>query len=269
MIDLSITFVSYHDEEDVRDAVGSLLEHTTDEISKRIYIVDNGGGDGGLEGLEEAYPEVSCLIPGENLGFGGGNNYVLPWLDSRYHAILNPDILFVEDSFLALLSFMRDTGAGMAAPRLVDEEGKRQASCRRELTVMDLFLRLVVPARFLEGDPDEARGIVRWLRRRNAYHTMQDMDYGEPFRVPFAQGSFLVVRTDLFRELGGFDTRYFMYMEDADLCRRVNERSSLWYCPGTEAIHKWRRGSRKDKGLRRMHIRSMVRYFRKWGWKLW
>ena len=98
---------------------------------------------------------------------------------------------------------------------------------------------------------------------------MQDMDYGKPFQVPFAQGSFLVVQTGLFQQIGGFDERYFMYMEDADLCRRVNMASSLLYCPDTEVIHKWERGSHKDKKLRRMHVESMIRYFSKWGWKLW
>ena len=65
------------------------------------------------------------------------------------------------------------------------------------------------------------------------------------------------------------DLRYFMYMEDADLCRQVNLVSSLWYCPGTAVIHKWERGSHKDGRLFRLHIRSMLQYFRKWGWKLW
>lgn len=98
---------------------------------------------------------------------------------------------------------------------------------------------------------------------------MQDMDYEKPFPVPFAQGSFLVIRTELFRELEGFDERYFMYMEDADLCKRVNNVSSLWYCPDTAVIHKWERGSHKDKKLLKIHILSMFRYFRKWGWKIW
>ncbi len=273
MTELSIAIVAYHDGDDVKNAVSSILAHTDRAISKQIYIVDNGGVDGRLPGLAEAYPEVRYLSPGKNLGFGGGHNYALPFLDSRFHAILNPDILLVEDSFSAILEFMRDERIGMAAPRLVSADGKRQASCRRELTVADLLLRMAVPGRILEGKggagAEQARGPLGWLRRRNAYHTMQDMDYRKPFPVPFAQGSFLVVRTELFRELGGFDRRYFMYMEDADLCRRVNEKSSLWYCPYTEAVHKWERGSHKDLRLFRAHVASMARYFHKWGWSLW
>lgn len=254
MTDISITIVAYNDEEDVRNAVCSIVEHTAVTISKKIYIVDNSTEKNQLSTLEETYPEVSYVKPGENLGFGGGHNYVLPRLDSKFHAIVNPDIILTEDSFSVLLKFMEKETIGMAIPRMTDEGGNLQAVYRRELTVADMGIRMFLSSHF---------------KKRQAYHTMQDMDYQNPFEVPFAQGSFLFIRTELFRALGGFDSRYFMYMEDADLCRQVNERSSLWYCPYTTVIHKWERGSHKDRKLLKIHITSMLRYFQKWGWKLW
>ncbi len=254
MTDISITIVAYHNEEDVRNAVDSIVENTAASISKIIYIVDNSTEETKLSSLAEKYQDVVYVTPGRNLGFGGGHNYVLDQLDSRYHAIVNPDILLKEDSFAILLSFLQETSAGMAVPRITDEEGRLQAVYRRELTVADMGIRM-----FLSGH----------FKKRQQYHTMQEMDYGKPFLVPFAQGSFLVIRTELFQKLRGFDPRYFMYMEDADLCRRVNQVSSLWYCPDTFVIHRWERGSHKDKKLLKLHIQSMWRYFRKWGWKLW
>ncbi len=254
MTDISITIVAYNNETDVKDAVRSIMEQTNGKLSKKIYIVDNSTEANQLSSLAEEYADVVYQRPGENLGFGGGHNYVLPELDSQYHAIVNPDILLTEDSFSVLLSFMEQSQAGMAVPRLLDEKGNLQAVYRRELTVFDMAVRMFFSAHF---------------HKRQYYHTMQDMDYGNPFPVPFAQGSFLVIRTELFRELGGFDERYFMYMEDADLCKRVNKVSRLWYCPGTAVIHKWERGSHKDIRLLRIHISSMFQYFRKWGWKLW
>lgn len=254
MTDISITIVAYNNEQDVRNAVCSMIEYTAEALSKKIYIVDNSTAKNRLSSLAEEYQEVIYRKTQENLGFGGGHNYVLEELDSKYHAIVNPDILLMEDSFSMLLDFMEETGAGMAAPRLVDEEGRLLAVYRRELTVLDMGIRM-----FLSGH----------FKKRQYYHTMQDMDYGKPFAAPFIQGSFLVVRTELFQSLRGFDPRYFMYMEDADLCKRVNQVSSLWYCPDTAVIHKWERGSHKDARLLKLHIQSMVRYFRKWGWKLW
>jgi len=90
------------------------------------------------------------------------------------------------------------------------------------------------------------------------------LDYAKPFEVPFAQGSFLVIKTELFKKLRGFDERFFLYMEDADLCKRVNNVSNLLYCPETFVIHKWEKGSHKNFALFKLHVSSMVKYFLKW-----
>lgn len=252
MTDISIAIVAYNDEEDVCRVVASIEAYTAEHITKKIYIIDNSSEENKLSALEQKYPDVSYLKTGQNLGFGGGHNKVLPLLDSRFHAIVNPDILLCMDAFDVLMRFMEDEKIGMSVPRIVDEQGKLLSVYRRELTVWDMFLRM-----FLKGA----------FQKRQAYHTMQDMDYDRPFEVPFAQGSFLVVRTELFRQLGGFDERFFLYMEDADLCRRVNQVSKLWYCPDATVIHKWERGSHKNKKLFRIHVKSMISYFYKWGWK--
>ncbi len=260
MKDLSITIVSYHDEEDVKKAVDSIEAHTPKSISKQIYIVDNAeasdskenAGMSAFKELTQKYEDVIYLSTGENLGFGCGHNYVLEQLDSKYHAIVNPDIIFEEDVFSKLLAFMEDEKIGMCVPRLVDEEGTLLAVYRRDLTVWDMFIRM-----FLKGA----------FKKRQAYHTMQDADYTKPFHVPFAQGSFLVIRTDLFKQLRGFDERFFLYMEDADLCKRVNQVSCLCYCPDATVIHKWKKGSHKSGKLFKLHVKSMFSYFCKWGWR--
>lgn len=254
MTDLSITIVAYNNEEDVTKAVCSIMEHTALSMSKNIYLVDNSTHPNTLNALENRFPQVTYIKTERNLGFGRGHNQVLPLLDSKYHAIVNPDIILTEDSFSVLVDFLNKNDYGMVIPKLLDTDGNLQAVYRRELTVFDMFIRFFLKKGF---------------KKRKAHHTMQDMDYTKPFPVPFAQGSFLVVRTSLFKELGGFDDRFFMYVEDADLCKRVNACSSLYYCPDTTVVHKWEKGSHKDKFLRKEHIRSMFRYFNKWGWKLW
>lgn len=275
MKDLSITIVSYHNEEDVVKAVESIEAYTPKNIQKQIFVVDNIDrvadensivsenhgrdvsvkemSDNRLMMLESQYADVKVLATGKNLGFGGGHNYVMGQLDSKFHAIVNPDIILEEDAFSALLEFMEDESIGMCVPRLVDERGELLAVYRRELTVWDMFLRM-----FLKGA----------FKKRQAYHTMADADYTKPFDVPFAQGSFLLIRTELYKRLGGFDERFFLYMEDADLCKRVNEVSRLVYCPKATVVHKWERGSHKSGKLFKLHVQSMIAYFSKWHWKL-
>lgn len=251
MKDLTIAIVSYRNEEDVKKAVESIERQTPKEIEKQIFIIDNAEPpEFELKVLQKKYKDVTYVSTGKNLGFGGGHNTVLKQLDSRYHAIVNPDILLKEDAFSKLIDFMKDESIGMCVPRLVNEEGELLAVYRRDLTVWDMFIRMFLKKAF---------------KRRQAYHTMQDADYTKPFDVPFAQGSFLLIRTELFKKLGGFDERFFLYMEDADLCKRVNGVSRLCYCPDTEVIHKWEKGSSKNGKLFKLHVQSMIIYFRKWG----
>ena len=268
MKDLSITIVSYHNETDVVKAVESIELNTPKSIHKQIFVVDNRNvafsednqtamqqklSANVLMQLERQYSDVKIVTTGKNIGFGGGHNYVMEQLDSKFHAIVNPDIILEMDAFSALISFMQDESIGMCVPRLVDEKGQLLAVYRRELTVWDMFLRMFLKSAF---------------KKRQAYHTMADADYRKPFEVPFAQGSFLLIRTELFKSLGGFDERFFLYMEDADLCKRVNEVSRLVYCPFATVVHKWERGSHKSGKLFKLHIQSMIAYFSKWHWKL-
>lgn len=249
-VDLSISIVSYYSYDEVSRLLETIEKYTSPELKKVVYIIDNGNQAGEYAGLQ--YEDVVYMNTGTNLGFGAGHNYVLDQLDSDYHAIVNPDILLTEDSFGRILEFMEHNEAGMCIPRLTDAGGNRLQVYRREITVLDVFIRMF------------CRGL---FKKRAAYHTLEGQDYSEPFLVPFAQGSFLVIRTELWKQLGGFDERYFMYLEDADLCKRVNEISGVIYYPGTSVIHEWKRESHRNKKLFKCHLRSMHEYFRKWGYR--
>lgn len=259
-VKLSVSIVAYNNYEDIKEALTSMEEYTSPELSKRVFIVDNGVAISSPSSVEEfksfieKMADVEYIDAGGNVGFGKGHNVSITEMDSEYHAIVNPDILFCEDSFSNITDWMdANNDIGMVIPYITDEAGNKQEVYRRELTVFDMFNRMI-----LKG----------FFRKRFDKHIMKDMDYSKPFNVPFGQGSFLVVRSDLFKELGGFDDNFFMYCEDADLCRRVNLVSKLMYYPGTRVIHKWEAGSHRNKTLFKYHVQSMRYYFKKWGWKL-
>lgn len=160
----------------------------------------------------------------------------------------------VENSFDKIIPYLESNlNVGAVIPRLVDRNHQIEPVYRRELTLFDIFIRYFHPWNL--------------FNKRRAYHTMQDKDYSKPFRVPFGQGSFLVVRTELMQKLNGFDEQYFMYVEDADLCKRINEISILEYFPKTEVIHLWEKGSHKNIKLMKWHMQALIKYFKKWGIK--
>lgn len=258
-VKLSACIVAYNNYEDIKAAITSMEQFTSPELAKRIYIVDNGVAISSPSDVEEFKEfiekcnDVEYIDAGQNLGFGKGHNAVLNRLDSEYHAIVNPDVLFCEDAFSKIIAWMDELNdIGMVIPDITDEFGKRQLVYREELTVFDMFVRFF------------CKGV---FKKRVKRHTLQDKDYSKPFQVPFGQGSFLVVRTDLFKELKGFDDNFFMYVEDADLCKRVNQVSKLMYFPGARVIHKWGKGSHGNKVLFKYHVQSMKYYFKKWGVK--
>lgn len=259
MIDITIAVVAYVNYEEVIELVKSIEMHTDKKITKKIFIIDNSSDK--TDNSQKAqlvdsigvYEDVEYVNINDNLGFGKGHNSIIPLLNSKYHAIVNPDIVLQEDSFSKIIEFMDTSSAGLCIPHMVDEHGTRLDVYRRELTVFDVFVRFFCSNHF---------------KRRQRWHTMQSSNYDKPFRVPFGQGSFLVIRTELFKEISGFDERFFMYLEDADLCKRVNEISEVVYFPGTTVIHKWERGSHKNLKLFKMHMKSMFKYFSKWGFKL-
>lgn len=259
-VKLSVCIVAYNNYKDIKNLLESMEKYTPSTLSKTIYIVDNGSRISDSNEIDDFknfinnYSDVEYIDALENVGFGKGHNQVLNVLDSEYHAIVNPDIVFCEDTFSKIINWMDvNKEVGMAIPLIVDEKGNRQEVYRRELTVFDMFNRMFLKETF---------------KGRAKKHTMQDMDFEKPFDVPFGQGSFLVIRTELFKNLGGFDDGYFMYCEDADLCKRVNYISKLMFYPGTKVIHKWEKGSHKNKTLLKYHINSTIYYFKKWGWRL-
>lgn len=254
--DLSITIVVYRNYSDVKKALKTIENYTSKKIQKQIYIVDNGTRVSDLKDITdfktfiEQYSDIEYIDLKDNIGFGKGHNYIIDKLDSKYHAIVNPDILLKEDSFSKILKYMDENNdVGMCIPKIIGMDGEILRVYREEVTIWDMFIRMF---------------FKKALKKRFDKHTLQDKDYTKEFQVPFGQGSFLVIRTELFKELNGFDENYFMYMEDADLCKRVNYYSKLMYYPGTTVIHKWEKGSHKNKKLFMYHVKSMIYYFKKW-----
>lgn len=261
MAKVDISIVAYKNYKKIINCVESILSNTDLSILGYIYIVDNTECEYQNEYLNcisklKQFKNVKYIKMEKNRGFGAANNVALKESKNDYFAIVNPDILLTQETFSKIINFMsRDKTIGAVIPKLLDGNGKRIDAYRRELTIWDLLIRYT--HRYIK------------VSKRYDYHIMKDKDFNKPFNVPFAQGSFLVVDTNYLKKIEGFDERYFMYVEDADISKKINEFKRLVYFPSVSVIHFWQKGSHSNAKLMLVHLSSMIKYFAKWGikWK--
>ncbi len=226
------------------------------KISAKAYVVDNSPSDD-LRAVAEKY-RVVYIHSSENIGFGRGHNLALGRIgcSSTYHLILNPDISFGPLILGELHEFLEmNPEIGWVMPSVLYPDGTRQNLCKRLPSPWDLFSR-----RFLMNYEFDLPLIGRSRFECN------DMDLTRPRPIPYLSGCFAFVRTDLIQAVGGFDERFFMYLEDTDLVRRIGEIALTVFYPYATVYHVHGRGSYKSLKLLGHHLLSAVRYFNKWGW---
>lgn len=255
MADMSLAIVSYKNKTDITECLSSLYAFVSPKDID-VYIINNSQF-GDLDSLAIKFP-VKIIQGRGNVGFGAGHNQVIPFLVSRYHAIVNPDIIFTENPFKEILSFMKShEDVGCVSPIMYSSNGKMQPVYRREISLKSLFCRYM-PMPF---------AAIPYIKKCKMHQTMSDVEKTHPFECEFIQGSFLVVKTEMFKGLQGFDERFFMYAEDADLCKRIRKTHKVMCDPNCRIVHKWEKQSHRNLKLLNIHVQSLIKYINKWGWK--
>lgn len=231
-----------------------------------VYVVDNGESAAdramtleGVRGWPAPAGGLDVVAGHGNVGYGRANNLVLERLRSDVHLVMNPDVELEPATLAAGLGALEaHPDVGLVAPDAVDEAGARQWLCKRYPSALVLFLRGFAP-----------RALQAPFARLLASYEMRDV-IGERFvrGVPLASGAFMLVRTALFRALGGFDPAYFMYFEDYDLSLRVGRQAAIAYVPQMRILHHG--GDASRKGLRHVawFAASARRFFSRHGWKI-
>jgi GT2 family glycosyltransferase len=188
---------------------------------------------------------------GVNVGFGRGHNEVFKqtYKKDTTYLFLNPDLYISGANVKKILAlFKRYPRVGLISPKLLNPDGSIQLT-----------------SRFI---PNPLTLIARFIFKKNLGAITFDY-YKHNFVAPFISGACMFVRGSLFKVIDGFDPRYFMYMEDLDLCRKIQSKEySLLLCADISAIHEHAKGSSKNLTLFLHHLVSMIRYFNKWGWMM-
>lgn len=247
--DLTVSIVNYNDFAQTREAVRSLIEHT-EGLKYKLYVIDNASKDGSAEKIANEFPMISIILCDRNLGYGAANNLVLPKIDSTYHLVMNPDIVFRDNALGELFHYMEENpDVGVCGPSVYYMNGSPQALPKRNPRLLYLLANRIPGYR---------------LEKYRREYRMLDRDLRSPTDVEFVSGSFMFMRTPLFKEAGGFDERFFMYFEDADLTRRIAKRSRAVYVPDVGVLHGYRRSSARRPRYFVIHVASMFKYFLKW-----
>jgi GT2 family glycosyltransferase len=230
-----------------------------------LHVVDNGPAEAESR-LEEALQAwdldagaVELHAGHGNVGYGRANNLVLERLASDVHLIMNPDVELEPGALCATLAALDGhPDVGMVAPSVYGDDGTPQYLCKRYPSVWVLFLRGFAPG-FLR------RRFARAIDDYEMRDVIADRFVGS---VPLASGCFLVARTPLLVDLGGFDPRFFMYFEDYDLSLRMGRRADVAYVPEARIVHHGGEAARKGPRHIAWFMRSAWRFFATHGWKL-
>ena len=243
------SIVTYNNISTIAKTLETLFGETKD-IDFKLYVLDNGSSDGTPEFIEKNYPDVTVIRSGKNVGFGAGHNIIINQVKSKYHAVINPDIVLTQNAVKKMADYMdENSDIGLLSPRICFPDGRDQILGKR-----NPHLKYLVASRLRGDEPSKL------LRE----YAMLDCDLSKPTEIENATGCFMFIRTDVLKSIGGFDDGFFMYFEDADLARRINEVSKCVYYPDAVVNHVWGRDSKRNFKLMLVHINSMLRYFRKW-----
>lgn len=181
---------------------------------------------------------LTVIRNAEPKGFGANHNAAFRQSRSPFFCVLNPDIHIAENPFPGLIRELQVPKSGLVAPRIVNPDGETEDSARRFPTLLFLLRKALGLARKLDYE-------VSTL----------------PLSPDWVAGMFMLLRSETFAEVGGFDERYFLYYEDVDLCRRLRRHGyDVRLVPTVTAVHDARRESRRSLRHMRWHLASVLRF---------
>lgn len=205
-----------------RQIVGAALEAARTAHLEGLLdciVVDNASTDGTADFIAKQHPWARLIRSPENLGFGRGCNLAFQHVTTPFVILVNPDAILDAPAAHTLIEFLQhNPEAGIAAPATLDDDGQPQ--CAGTMATPSALLYSVLGG------------------HTRAYPNRRPILPGQaPFRTSWVCGAVMIIRADLFRKLGGFDERFFLYFEETDLCRRAAERGAQIWAVGQAVAH--------------------------------
>ncbi len=237
----------------LKKAIKSVLDTS---LNITLYLIDNSPIDT-LKTLAALDTRITYIHNPSNLGYGAAHNIAIAKsIESgiNYHLVLNPDVYFENGVLEKVVTYMdANLDVGLLMPKVLYPNGDIQYIAKLLPTPWDLFARRFIP-------------IKSYLEKINRRYSLIFFDYSSTVQIPFVSGCFMFLRTDTLKQVGIFDENYFMYLEDADLSRRIGTISKTILYPHVHIYHEYERGAHKSFRLLWIFICSTFTYFNKYGW---
>jgi GT2 family glycosyltransferase len=257
--ELMLLFVAYHSSPGEVERLKACLQGLPRSVGYAVVVNDYQAGEA-VEALAEGADYFLCCR--DNPGYGRAINRLVNQIVDmpRYLAVMNTDLRWDTEFFPRLLAWLQEhPEVSLAVPQIRDAHGEIQKLCKRDPTLLALLSRRFLPNCLKPG----------WLKRYDKWYVMEDHDYSEIFDVPYLSGCCMLMRSHDFQSVGGFEEDFFLYLEDADITRKLRSLGRCIHLPIASITHDWGRGNYKSIHLVLVNIHSAWVYFKKWGWQPW
>jgi GT2 family glycosyltransferase len=238
MPEVSIIILTYNSSRFIESLLKSLKEFGK---GSEILVVDNASNDDTVK-IAKRFEEVRVVETGKNLGFAKGNNYGAEKAKGNFLLFINPDTLFNKGNLTDFLKhFKENEKIGIIGGKMIGYDKKPEKSAGKFFN----FLATI----FVVLGLDEKTG-VRFSPNKFS-------------KVDFVSGGFMMVRTDIFRKLNGFDENFFMYVEDMELCFRAKKMEFFTYfSPEIEISHSGQGSSNRSFAVVNI-LKGIIYFYRK------
>lgn len=238
---LDIVIVNWNAGDYLYECVSSIKNAISENfIISNIVVVDNASTDNSMQGLKSIDLPIKIIQNKSNQGFAAGCNQAATGSDAEYLLFLNPDTRLSENALSVPINFMQKSQnkkIGICGIQLIDETGEISLSCSRFPTTIDFFVKSV--------------GLNKIIPSIFPSYILNNWDHKKNSEVDHVIGAFYLVRRSLFEKLGGFDERFFVYLEDLDFSYRASKNGwNCYYIANTNSYHKGGGTSEKIKAKR-------------------
>jgi GT2 family glycosyltransferase len=247
---LSVIILNYNVRYFLEQCVLS-VQKALKNIDGEIIVIDNNSADDSCAMMQKRFPDVKLIQNKENVGFPKGNNIGVAIAKGEYICILNPDTVVAEDTFVKVLAFAeRQKDLGIIGCKLIDGTGNFLPECKRGVpTPFVAFTKIFGLYK-----------ISNWFGKYYAQHIAQN----QTGKVAILVGAFMVMKRDLYNEVGGFDENCFMYSDDIDLSYMVSKKGKTnYYFHETSVIHYKGESTIKDGTYMKRFQEAMNFFYKK------